>query len=142
MKDQSNDTKNFDEKDIDLLIYVISLIPDLDLVAYAGKLVRDKIKYPIKDYDSLQPLFGGKRVANYADRKITFAQAERFIPKEFFPIVSERDLLCKLIMVFQRGNIIHAQEAIASDSRAAMFTQAKSVEKEVEVTILPSPSVG
>jgi len=138
MKDQINDPKHFDENDVDLLVSVISLIPDLDLVAYAGKLARKKIEYPVKDSDALQPLFGGKRMANYADRKITFAQAERFIPKEFFPIVSERDLLCKLILAFQHGNTVHVREAAAKNSRAAMFASTE----EVDITILPSPSVG
>ncbi|HEY5993840.1 MAG TPA: hypothetical protein VIU46_04475 [Gallionellaceae bacterium] len=133
MKDEKYHIENFDEKDVELLESVISLIPDLSLVACAAKIARGKIKYPLIDCDALQPIFGGKRLASYKDRKITFAQAQRFIPKEFFPITSERDLLCKLLISFQRGSMVHAQENLdAHGGKATILDQD---------TILRSPAI-
>lgn len=126
--------KYFDERDVELLETVLNLVPDLDIVAYAGKLARDKIKYPIRNHSGLRPLFGNRSVGSFKGRKITFEQAQRFVPDVFFPIKSERDLLCKLMIAFQRGRLFHLQEA-------ARQRDALTFDSQRKFTILPSPAL-
>jgi hypothetical protein len=111
MKHESRESVYFDAGDVDLLAAAVALIPDLDITTYAAKLARQAIDYPIKDYEGLRPLFEDGKRASYKNREITFEQAEQFIPKEFFPIETESDLLRKLFMSFQRGSFAHALEA-------------------------------
>lgn len=131
----SNESKTqyFDEKDLKLLESVLELVPDLDIVAYAAKLARDRVKYPVQDHAGFLPLFGKGKSAQFKDRQITFEDVERFLPKDFFPIASERDLLCKLLIAFQRGRVYHLQENIRSQ-------QPRVISPNEKVTHLPSPS--
>ncbi len=102
--------KHFDANDVELLEKVLVLCPDLDIVAYAAKLAREKIKYPIQDHDGLLPLFGSKprsRVFKFKEHRVTFEQARQFLPEAFFPIESEDDFLRKVLMAFAIGRNSH-----------------------------------
>jgi hypothetical protein len=100
----------FDEQDVDLLVEVISLVPNLGEVAYAATLARGRAKYPIEGYDGLAALLDDGRSARFGDREVTLDDAHRFFPKEFFPVDSEQDLIAKLLIAFQRGEVEHLKE--------------------------------
>ena len=102
--------QHFDANDLELLEKVLVLCPDLDIVAYAAKVAREKIKYPIHDHDGLLPLFGSKsrsRVFKFKEHRVTFEQAKHFLPEAFFPIESEEDFLRKVLMAFAIGRNSH-----------------------------------
>lgn len=135
--DDASKPRHFDEKDVDLLEVIVDLVPDLDVVAYAAKLARKRIRYPIEGHSGLLPLFGDAKSgrARFKNRQLTYEQAERFLPGSFFPIESERDFVRKLLIAFQRGRLSHAREE--SDQ-----AEAGRMDPAGEVTILPSPGVG
>lgn len=89
--DGASKPRHFDEKDVDLLEDIVDFVPDLDVVAYAAKLARKRIKYPIEGHPGLLPLFGDAKSgrARFKKRQLTYEQAERFLPSSFFPIESE-----------------------------------------------------
>src|SRR5690349_18695350 len=54
----TGDVHYFDGGDIDLLVKTMELVPDLEMVAFIGKLARRVgLKYPIVNHDDLLPLF-------------------------------------------------------------------------------------
>jgi hypothetical protein len=110
---QQKAKRHFDHDDVELLEDVLDLVPDLDVVAFALKTARKTIDYPLQSHDDLVPLFGEKRKHRFKDRELTFEQAVRFLPKEFFPVVSERDFAGKLLIAFQRGMLFHVQTELA-----------------------------
>ena len=123
----------FDEGDVELLESVLSMIPGLDLVAYAAKRARGKVSYPIREHSDLLPMFDKSRAVRFRDQVISFELAVRFIPREFFPIRSERDLLCKVLLAVQRGITYHLLSDGASSARGAGDIDLAKVAK------LPSP---
>jgi hypothetical protein len=124
---------HFDADDVDLLESALELVPDLDIVTYIAKLARKRAQYPLSDHAALRTLFGRSRSGRFKDRVLTVEHAERFLPREFFPIDSERDLMCKLLIVFQRGRLFHLQEE-STGSAVPLSGQ--------EGTLLPSPVPG
>ena len=131
---EADQPRFFDSEDVGLLEAVLDLVPDLDIVAYAAKLARERVTYPIDDHSGLLPLFSGQDGVIFKDRQITFEQAVRFIPREFFPIESERDFLCRLLIVFQRGRIFHQQEDFCEQ-------MASTLTPTDELNLLPSPTL-
>lgn len=123
---------HFNEKDIPLLENALDLIPDLSAVTIIAKYVGEQMTYPIKSIDVAKPHLK-KMTALIKDRiTFTFEQAEKFLPPEFFPIESQRDLLCRLLIAFQRGRLAH------------LLDRPKPTEglpKGVTPTILPSPTL-
>jgi hypothetical protein len=107
----------FDERDVDLLVDVISLVPNLGEVAHAAKLARGRAKYPIEGYDGLAALLDDGRSARFGDREVTLDDVHRFFPKEFFPVDSEQDLIAKLLIAFQRGEVEHLKEKVPMPRR-------------------------
>ncbi|MDO8263475.1 MAG: hypothetical protein Q7T21_09625 [Gallionella sp.] len=126
----------FDKSDFDLLLSAISLMPELELVAYAGKLARSQLSYPVETASEFLALFGDAKALRYFDREITSTQASRFMPKEFFPISDEKDLLRKLLLAFQHGSITHAAEATTKRARTKAKTESASD------FLIPSPAHG
>lgn len=124
--------KYFDEGDIDLLVNVVQLIPDLAMVAHAAKLVRQRGKYPIESVDALLGLIADESI-DLAGVTIHKVQVLKFVPSEFFPIESERDLLCRLLIAFQRGAAFHALEVQVEQWR-------KGNTDEDRDTLLPGPA--
>ena len=123
--------KNFDERDVDLLEEAVSLVPNLAAAAYAGKLARERTKYPIESFDGIVPLFDGQETAEFEGRSVTVKTARRYMPDRFFPIETERDLLCKLMIALATREAEHG----ARSARAA-----KDLEPSEELTIIPSPT--
>jgi hypothetical protein len=106
---QNINSKYFDANDVDLMEKALDLIPNLTLATYIAKLARKK-GYPFKTYDDFLTLFGNQQKGIFKKRILTFAQVKQFFPKEFFPIENELQLLCRLLIIFQKGDIAHAIE--------------------------------
>jgi hypothetical protein len=123
----------FDQKDIDLLESALALIPDLLPSVLIAKFVRENIPYPIKSIDVFKPYFKESEVLLEDKTIFTYDQAQRFFPAEFFPIETERDLLCRLLIAFQRGRFAHLLDKQHPPPE-------KDWPQGVEPTILPSPS--
>jgi hypothetical protein len=123
----------FKADDVELLASVIEVIPNLTEVAHATKLVRTQLTYPIDNRASLMELFAGKKSMRLGQRSITLTQIERFLPENFFPIESERDLICRLLIAFQIGDIYHAEELIQKQLAQPISSKGSPVE------LLPGP---
>ena len=122
----------FANDDLDVIESVLDLVPDAGITAYASKLAKkNRISFPIVDHDGLRPLFERDQRARYKNQLITFAQAQEFFPKEFFPITSNRDFTTKLLIAFQRARMVHEHEQGRSGGSSA---------DPEEVTVLPSPA--
>ena len=100
----------FDERDVDLLTQVLAHIPNGVEVAYATKRARTRAKYPIKDHNGLAALLDDGKVARFRDREVTVDSIKRYVPKEFFPIDDEQDLIAKLLIAFDRAEIEHSEQ--------------------------------
>lgn len=105
-------TPDLDGADLTAVGILLDLHPDLRSVVQAARIVRESASYPITDRAMLQPLFerrGGRlQVGRHA---LSYGHAEQYLPDSFFPIEDERDLVCKLLIAFQRGQMQHAHEA-------------------------------
>jgi hypothetical protein len=111
----SDDKKLFEDGDLELLLSALQLIPDLEAVAYATKLARKKLKFPLKSRSALRPLFDSAGSVRFRESTIKFAQVERFLPDDFFPIESERAFMTRALIAFQIARTTHQQEeAIAA----------------------------
>jgi len=108
--------ERFDSEDLDLLSSVMEVIPNLTEVASAIKLIRKGGKYPIENRDQLLEMFKGKKSIKLAERSVEATQVEQFLPEKFFPIDSERDLICKLLIAFQIGDLYHNEESLQEES--------------------------
>jgi hypothetical protein len=104
----------FDAADLEMLVKVVQLHPEAELAAYIAKLARTKIRYPITSHDDLLPLLDkpDKHLGTlkYRERTLTFQDAEQFLPKAFFPIESEDDLLQKSLIALYIGRKSHFRE--------------------------------
>jgi hypothetical protein len=68
----------FDGGDLDPLIKTIRLIPDLEMVAFAGKVARQlHLTYPLVNHNSLFPLFQNKREVTFHGHKVTCSMDRR-----------------------------------------------------------------
>ncbi len=60
--------------------------------------------YPIRDYEHLAALLGGKhKEFKFKDKKLTMADVMRMFPANYFPILSEDDLMAKIAKLQQMG---------------------------------------
>jgi hypothetical protein len=103
----------FEPDDVALLESVLELVPDLALVAFAAKHARQKLEFPVNDRKSLSGLLTKGRL-RFRDRVVTKGEIDQFFPEAFFPISSEDDFMCKLLIACQLGRIGHVEEARAS----------------------------
>jgi len=140
-----NKTK-FEPEDLQLLTSVIEVIPNLTEVTHATKLVNKRLKYPLTERGELVKLFDGKKGLRLGQRDLAVSVVEQFVPEKFFPIESERDLICKLLIAFQIGDIHHTEEVMqqstTTDAPAALlpgpayhpagFAKLRRFEKEVK----------
>jgi len=122
--------EKFDVADLELLTSIIEEIPNLTAVAYATRLVRKRLKYPIDKRDKILSLFDGKKALLVGDRKIVVANVEMFLMEKFFPIQSEQELVHKLLIAFQIGDFYHADQ---------LMQTAKS-DDDTPHELLPSPA--
>jgi hypothetical protein len=100
----------FTPADLDLLVKVIRLIPNLEMVLYAARAVRANLSYPIANHQALIPLFEAEnQVFEVGQHRIAFHEAQRFLPAEFFPITSEDDLLTKVYITLCNGYVAHSR---------------------------------
>ena len=109
----------FGPDDVEVLQNALDLIPDLPAVAYAAKLARARLRFPVKSHDELRGIFAGRPSIRFRDRVAAVKHVDRFLPREFFPIASERDLMCKLLVAFQIGANTHAAETAAKAKRVS-----------------------
>lgn len=125
--------KGFDTKDIGLLVDALTLIPNLPIVAFAAKRAKQRLKYPIESRAQLVELLDDRTVGEFDGRRISVQDIERFVPDEFFPMEDQHALLCRLLIAFQRGDLFHQQEMIASAAE-------NPIPISRETTIIPMPS--
>ena len=114
----------FDADDLELLTSVVEVIPNLTEITHATKLVQKRLKYPINERRELLTVFDRKKAIRLGERDVTVTAVEQFLPEKFFPIVSERDLICKLLIAFQIGDLYHneeLQEAKQDDTPAELL---------------------
>lgn len=94
--------------DKDLLIRVIRLVPDLEIVAFAGALTREHgMSYPLKSLDHLMAIFDGAETIELHGHGISTEQVKKYFKQFFFPIDSEEDFLMKVYLAM----CIQAREA-------------------------------
>ncbi len=128
---KENKHEYFVESDLPLLESAIELFPDLLSAVICAKLVREKIKYPIKNSETLRELVPSDGLVQLGSQTVTLENIERFIPTKFFPIENQNQLLQRLLIAFQIGHNSH------------YYDRAKDKEELVEchndITILPSP---
>ena len=124
----------FDEGDLELLEDVMGLVPNLTEVAYAGKLARDRLKFPVRTHRALDPLFGKEGALELGGRTVSSEQTRRYIPQQWFPIESVDDLVRKLLLAFQRRDAERA--ALAARAHAA-----RPVDEDVATIPGPVPLV-
>jgi hypothetical protein len=103
----------FNAEDLDLLAKVIEVIPNLTEVAHALRLARKGLKYPVKNRDELLKLLEGKKSVKLGSRSITSAAVQQFMLDKFFPVDSEEDLIRKLLIAFQIGDIYHTEDILS-----------------------------
>jgi len=89
----------FDEEDLDLLNKVLALTPEVALVALAGRRARAaKVSYPIARPDDLFVLLGDAERLVVGHHSIDRDAIRRHLPKEFFPIEREHELLSRVYL--------------------------------------------
>jgi hypothetical protein len=120
----------FDADDVDLLEEVLSLVPNLTEVAFAAKLARERLTYPVRIHRTLDPLFETDGGLELGGRRVDSIQTRRYIPRQWFPIESEDDLIRKFLLAF------HKRDA----ERAAMAARAHGArEVDEDLETIPSP---
>jgi hypothetical protein len=101
---------SFIPDDLDLLVKVIRLVPELEVLAYAVKMARSRLSFPIVDHEGLLPLFlAENQVVKTDQRQFTFKSTQKFFPRTFFPIVSEDDFLTKAYLAIWNGQLSHSK---------------------------------
>jgi hypothetical protein len=114
----AQDTRRaFDERDVGLLTRVLAHVPNGAEVAYAAKRARERAKYPITGYEGLVALLDDGKVARFGDREVTGDAIKRYVPKEFFPLDDEDDLIAKLLIAFDRAEIEHSKQTVPRPRR-------------------------
>ncbi|HKP90939.1 MAG TPA: hypothetical protein VJT75_13310 [Thermoleophilaceae bacterium] len=124
----------FDADDLDLLEDVLGLVPNLTEVAFAGKLARERLKFPVRTHRTLDPLFGKEGALELGGRRVSSEQTRRYIPQQWFPIESVDDLVRKLLLAFHRRDAERA--AMAARAHAA-----RPVDEDVATIPAPVPLV-
>lgn len=120
----------FEAHELEVLEAVVDSVPNLRAVARAALLVRKHCKYPIKAPNELEHVFAGKPHVDLDDRHVTHDEANLFIPDAFFPIESERELIHKLLIAFQIGDVYHHTEGASQVAD----------NDDVPMTVLPGPT--
>jgi hypothetical protein len=115
MAEEAN--RAFDERDVDLLVRVLSHIPNGAEVAYATKRARTRAKYPIADHAGLAALLDDGKVARFRDREVTVDSIRRYVPKEFFPIDDEQDFIAKVLIAFDIAEVEHSKQTVPRPRR-------------------------
>ena len=102
--------QSFTPNDFELLVKVIGIVPELEALAHVAKIAQSHLSYPIVDYEGLLPIFQGEGQSfETSRRRFTFASAQKFFPRDFFPIVSEDDFLTKVYIAIWNGNLSHSK---------------------------------
>jgi len=99
----------FTPDDLELLVKVIRLVPELEVLAHAAKMAQSKLSYPIVDHEGLLPLFQAEsQVFETGQRRFTFESTQKFFARTLFPIVSEDDFLTKAYIAIWNGHLSHS----------------------------------
>jgi hypothetical protein len=105
----AQDNPQFGADDISLLEKVINLVPDLRVVAYAAQVARQRLSYPINNYDALRPLFDEAEQFSYGNWRISMKVGRKHFPAAFFPITSEDDFISKVHVALAIGQTSHVR---------------------------------
>jgi hypothetical protein len=95
------------EKDLPVVDLILSLHPDLEMVLFVGTQARSAgLKYPVKSPADLGVLFpAGQKQLTFRGHSVTQEQAAAYMPKEFFPIENELELLRRVLICLQRETL-------------------------------------
>jgi hypothetical protein len=92
----------FEPADFDVLDITLSLMPELRICALAVKRARAaNVKYPITLADQLVVLLENRRFAT-AGHQIEAEDVGKYMPKEFFPIEHEGELISRIFIALAR----------------------------------------
>jgi hypothetical protein len=101
----------FGAEDIEILSHAVSIHPNLEYACYVAKVAKKHLKFPIKTYEEVDPLFSIKDLpGKISKRKLSKAHLRKFFPKEFFPIEGVEDFLGKILAALSQGDVIHYHE--------------------------------
>jgi hypothetical protein len=92
---------DFAERDLDLLLAVLSMHDSLLGAAQAGKHAERATTYPLHSVEDLRPVFRQleqqRATLRLGSCSVTFDDARRFLPEEAFPIGSREELISAVV---------------------------------------------
>lgn len=101
----------FAAADVKMLSHAVSIYPNLEFACYATKLAKERLKFPVKSYQEIAPLFSVKEIPEkIARRGLRPAHMRKFFAKQFFPIEDARDFLGKTLAALSWGDVVHHHE--------------------------------
>ena len=101
----------FSSKDIKILTQAVSMFPNLEIACYATSIAYRQLKFPLKSYKDVKPLFDIKKIPDRIKKRgIRFSHFRKFFPREFFPIEDPQDFLGKALAALTWGDNIHYHE--------------------------------
>lgn len=120
----------FSKDDLHLLETALFVFPNLALVTFGAKLIRQNLEYPLSKHEDLRSLFGQNGRITIMSSSFSFKEFKRFMPKEFFPIESEEQFFKRALIALQIGENSHYYDRNHIDQGQAYK----------QITILPSPA--
>jgi hypothetical protein len=109
-----------DKEDLELIYSATKIDPNLHYALCATLLAKRQLKFPVKSYKGLAPLFKDGKLAEIGlGREVSLADAKRFMTKDFYPIVDLQDFLAKSYHCLAKGDMAHYFELIARDPSRA-----------------------
>jgi hypothetical protein len=111
---------NADEAKTALYEKILRLHPELWQVSQLTLKARERLKYPLRDYDDFLSLANqpGRDTWKLDGIQITLAQAKRYFSPTLFPIEDEDDFIGKLLGALLWGRRAHAMEEELSRRKA------------------------
>lgn len=109
MNGRTNPRGGFSADDVDLLVDALSLNESMLGAAQATRFIERTTHYPIRSLEDLRATFerfgDANHVITLGDHKVTLTQAERYLPREGFPIENREQLLSRIVVAFEIGKL-------------------------------------
>jgi hypothetical protein len=122
-----NQRIEFDAEDFEVLDLALDQVPELRICAGIVKAARaSKLRYPVKSHSELERLLPAKEVV-VEGHLLRSGLITRYMPKEFYPIHDERELITRCYI-----GLIRCREDLAWAARAPAY--ATSLLKELAET--------
>lgn len=107
-------------EDISLINRVLKVYPEITDVIYAIQIISPKVVYPIQNFDELSNALREEDQTMFLENhSFNFMNVIKNIPKYYFPVISENDLITKLADLRSRmpsGSEQISQEADLANS--------------------------